>query len=107
MYLYGSQFGPASGGYSWNRLYVNQFEDQARIWVQDPPIWELLADDGYLIIWGNIEGTVTSHSATMTLWGDFTYCPRRVSTDSSPRCAVAEVSCRSDSHLVTMKRQYH
>jgi hypothetical protein len=104
--LYGATFGRASSsGYLWRTLYLAQFGDYARYWLQDPPIWELLPNDAYVVLWGEAYGTVASNVSTLTFAGKFTYCPR-MAAGEVPTCAVPEVTCQSSKHQMTTRRAY-
>lgn len=103
--LYGATFGGDPGGdYLWRVLYLSQFENYAKFWLQDPPVWELLPDNGYVLFWGDAAGTVSKDGGTLPLSGFVSYCAQ-MSPGPYPVCAVEEVSCRSSRHQMTMVRR--
>lgn len=103
--LYGAKFGGSSdGSYLWRTLYLGQFEDYARFFVQDPPVWELLPNDDWLVIWGDAEGTVSPGTSTLPFSGMFMYCPRR-GPGEDPACAVEGITCHSSRHQMSITRR--
>ena len=103
--LYGAKFGGSDdGSYLWRTLYLGQFEDYARFFVQDPPVWELLPNDDWVVIFGDAEGTVGPGSSTLTFSGWFSYCPR-LGPGQGPVCAVEEIVCSSSRHQMSMTRR--
>jgi hypothetical protein len=106
--LYGANFGGVStpgNPYPWNVLYLSQFDDYALFNVQDPPVWELLPDNAYVVIYGDASGTVSSHGGTLMLTGFFSYCPR-MKPGEYPSCMDPETTCQSSRHHMTVARQY-
>ena len=93
------------GSYLWHTIYANISGDDARMYFQDPPIWEELPSDQYLVIYGiEAVGTIRELPATLSFAGDFTFCPA-AEPDSYPECEVPEIVCRSNAHKLTIARQ--
>jgi len=86
-----------SSGLTWNVVYRGTGESTSSWWFQDPPIWERLGEEGYLLIWGTSEYRNTSAYGEWPFWGRVTYCAAR-KTGAEPACAVPEISCQSDRH---------
>jgi hypothetical protein len=103
--LYGATFAGGDDTYLWRVVYLSQFEDYAHFWAQDPPVWELLPNNDFVVIYGDATGTVGPHNSTLTFAGFFLYCPRR-GPGQSPRCEVEEIVCQSSRHQMSMTRRY-
>lgn len=87
----------SSSGLMWNIVYRSATDASSAWWFQDPPIWERLSRDAYLLIYGASEYRSSSPYGEWPFWGSVTYCSKRKS-DSLPACAVPEISCESNSH---------
>jgi hypothetical protein len=94
---------PAFGSYGWNVVYSKWFEEFAELWFHDPPIWESLRADGYVLIYGNAAGTISPQTSQWPFWGRFSYCAK-AEPDGYPECAVPEVICESTHHTLTLDR---
>jgi hypothetical protein len=92
-----------SAGVSWNVLYFSQKERTAGWYFNDPPIWERLSSEAYLIIYGGSEYGGTSPYGEWPAFGHFTYCERR-KPGISPECAVPEITCNSNRHRLRVAR---
>jgi hypothetical protein len=106
---YGIDLGNATfggdGSYLWHTIYAKLVDDVTHLYFQDPPIWERLTADRYVVISG-IEATGTTRDlpATLSFAGNFTFCAE-AEPDQYPECAVPEIVCRSNDHTLTINRQ--
>ena len=87
----------SSAGLTWNIVYRSSTATSSTWWFQDPPIWERLNRDAYLLIYGASEYRSSSPYGEWPFWGSVTYCAKRKS-DGSPGCAVPEINCESTVH---------
>jgi hypothetical protein len=102
--LRGGRFPSTTMAYSyWNVLYTRVEGDSADIWFQDPPVWESLSDDSYVVIYGDAHGRMAGDASTLQFWGRFEYCPDR-EPDGYPECEVPETACESANHQLTLRR---
>lgn len=93
------------GSYLWHTIYADVSGENARMFFQDPPIWEQLPSDQYLVIFGiEAGGPIRELPATLSFAGDFTFCAV-AGPDSYPECEVPEIVCRSSEHRLTVARQ--
>jgi hypothetical protein len=91
--------------YLWHTIYANFSGEIARMYFQDPPIWEQLPSNQYVVIYGiEAVGTIRDLPATLSFTGDFTFCAD-AEPDSYPECEVPEIVCRSNEHRLTVARQ--
>jgi hypothetical protein len=103
--LSGARFAPAAAPYAyWNVLYTRLEGESADIWFQDPPLWESLPDDSYLVIFGDAHGSMAAGRSTLPFWGRFEYCSHR-EPDGYPECQVPVVTCESASHQLIVERK--
>jgi len=103
--LTGARFPPATGTYSsWNVLYTRVDEASADIWFQDPPVWESLSDDRYVVIYGDAHGQMAGDTSNLRFWGRFEYCPER-EPDGYPECKVRETTCEAANHQQILRRR--
>jgi hypothetical protein len=103
--LAGGRFPPASMAYPyWNVLYTRVDDESATVFFQDPPIWELLSDESYLVIYGDAHGRIAGDTSTLQFWGRFQYCPER-EADGYPECEVPEVTCESANHQLILRQR--
>jgi hypothetical protein len=86
-----------SQGLNWNILYRSQDDSSSAWWFQDPPIWERLSADAYLVIYGTSEYQSTSAYGEWPFWGIVTYCESR-KPGFEPECAVPPIACQSTRH---------
>jgi len=101
--LTGATFVPAVAPYStWNVLYTKFSDKFAEIWFQDPPIWEALSDESYLVIFGDAHGEIDAGTVTLPFWARVEYCPER-ELDGYPECEVAATTCESRMHQLTLR----
>ena len=84
-------------GLNWNIVYRSQGDRSSAWWFQDPPIWERLSADAYLVIYGTSEYQSASPYGEWPFWGIVTYCESK-KPGIDPACAVTEVSCQSTRH---------
>ena len=104
--LYGAKFGvDTRTNYLFSTLYFSQFEDYAVFHLSDPPVWELLPDNAYVVIYGEAKGNVDHGGGTLPMWGFFSYCPR-MKMGEPLTCEVPEPSCQSSRHQMTIARQF-
>jgi len=92
-----------SAGVSWNVLYFSQKERTAAWYFNDPPIWERLSSEAYLVISGGSEYAGTSPYGEWSAFGYITYCKTR-KPGIYPECAVPEISCNSTRHRLRVTR---
>ena len=92
-----------SAGVDWNVLYFSQKERTAAWYFNDPPIWERLSPEAYLVIYGGSEYGGTSAYGEWPAFGYMTYCQRR-KPGIYPECAVPEISCTSNRHRLRVTR---
>ena len=93
------------GSYLWRSIYVKFVEDVAHLFFQDPPIWEELTGDQYVVIYGiEAVGSIRDLPATLSFEGYFTFCAD-AEPDRYPECEVPEIVCRSKDHKLTITRQ--
>ena len=78
--------------------------DLVDMWFQDPPIWESISDDAYLVIYGGAQGRLTADGATIPFWARFDYCRQR-EPDAYPECAVPVATCESRAHQLILVRK--
>jgi len=103
--LTGATFVPSGNPYpAWNVLYTNLSDASADLWFQDPPIWEALSNESYLVIFGDAHGPIGPDTSTMRFWGRFEYCAER-EPDTYPECEVPEIKCQSGNHTLTLRRK--
>lgn len=103
--LSGATFGASAGGYDWQSLYVKASGDDVQLYFQDPPIWELLSAQEYVVIYGEYaSGSVRELPATLSFDGFFKFCPD-TERDSYPECEVPEIVCRSANHRLVIARE--
>jgi hypothetical protein len=91
-------------GYDWDVVNVRVLEDVAQISFDDPPIWEHLTPKADLVIYGDAQSPVRADTSHMSFGGSFTYCPA-AERESYPECEVPEITCRSQSHQLTLTRK--
>jgi hypothetical protein len=102
--LSGARFPAASESYSsWNVLYTRVNGESADVWFQDPPVWESLSDDSYVVIFGDAHGRIAGDTSRLQFSGRFEYCPER-EPDGYPECEVRETTCESTNHQLTLRR---
>jgi hypothetical protein len=89
---------------AWNVVPTTIAADTAKLWFQDPPIWESLANDAYVVIYGDAEGRFEGDTATLPFWAWFEYCPER-EPDQYPKCAVPVITCFSQHHQLILQRR--
>jgi hypothetical protein len=103
--LTGATFVQASAPYSaWNVLYTKFSDSSADLFFQDPPIWEALSDESYLVIYGDAHGVLDGDTVTLPFGGAFDYCPER-EPDGYPECEVSVITCQSRHHSLTLRRK--
>lgn len=102
--LAGAKFG-GDGSYLWNVIYPEFAEDVTNLYFQDPPIWEQLTADQYVVIYGiKAVGTIRDLPVTLSFPGRFSFCAE-VEPDRYPECVVPEIVCTSNDHELTISRQ--
>jgi hypothetical protein len=102
--LRGARFPAATESYpTWNVLGTRVDGESADLWFQDPPIWESLSDDSYVVIFGDAHGRIAGDTVRLQFWGKFEYCPKR-EPDGYPECEVRETTCESANHQLTLRR---
>ncbi len=102
--LRGATFGVGDGSYNWHTIYASVFEDTAALSFQDPPIWEQLTPEQWVVIYGlKATGSIRELPVTMTFAGSFTFCAE-TEADSYPECEVPEIVCTSQHHTLTLSR---
>ena len=90
------------GSYLWHTIYARFVDDVAHLLFQDPPVWEQLTAEQYVVIYGvEAVGTVHDLPATLTFTGSFTFCAE-AEPDRYPECVVPEIVCRSTDHTLTI-----
>jgi hypothetical protein len=105
IFLASATFGGDAGSYLWHTIYVKFVEDVAHLYFQDPPIWEQLTAEQYVVIYGlEAVGTVRDLPVTLSFPGSITFCAE-VEPDSYPECEVPEIVCRSNDHTLTVSPQ--
>jgi hypothetical protein len=87
---------------AWNVMYVKRTGAAADLWFQDPPLWEALSDDSYLVIYGDAHGEIGPDATTLPFWAKVEYCPER-EVDTYPECEVAATKCESTKHQLTVQ----
>ena len=100
-YLYGARFLGGAVYANWNVVYRNT--TSGTLWFQDPPLWESLAGDSYLVIYGSGPSQVRPGEST-PFWGRFEYCADR-EPDPYPKCATTLITCTSSVHQFAMQPQ--
>jgi len=101
--LYGGQFG--LGDYKWGVLYAGPFENFVNLNFNDPPVWDFLTPDTYVVFYGGASGIMVRDTGTFPASGEVTYCGD-AEPDEYPECHIAVVSCRSSQHRVTLTKGY-
>lgn len=93
------------GSYLWHTIYANFAESAAaHLYFQDPPIWEQLTANQYVVIDGvEAVGSVGELPATLAFSGSFTFC-EAADMYAYPKCEVPEIVCRSNDHKLTITR---
>jgi hypothetical protein len=92
------------GSYYSNTVYASFVGDVAHLYFQDPPIWEQLTANQYVVIYGvEAVGSVRELPATLSFPGAFTFCSA-AEPDRYPECGVPEIVCRSNEHKLTITR---
>jgi hypothetical protein len=93
------------GSYLWHTVYARFAEDAAHLFFQDPPVWEQLPDNQYVVIYGiEAVGSIRELPATLSFTGDFTFCAD-AEPDSYPECELPETVCRSAGHRLVLTRK--
>jgi hypothetical protein len=87
----------------WNVVYRSTGESSSAWYFNDPPIWERLSDEAYLEIYGGSEYGSVSEYGEWSAFGRVRYCASR-KPDTSPSCAVPEISCTSTRHRLRLTR---
>ena len=87
---------------AWDVLYTRVSDTSAELWFQDPPIWEALSDESYLLIYGDARGEISGGQATLPFWAKIEYCPER-EEDDYPECEVTPTTCESRAHVLTLR----
>jgi hypothetical protein len=93
------RFLPA-GSYGWNRVYASD----TYLGFNDPPIWESIGSDGYLVIYGQAEGQALLTASSAPFWARFEYCPSR-EPGRNPECRVPVTACESTNHQLLIQRR--
>ncbi len=109
-YLTGATFVLAGDPFStWNVLYIRFAGGYTRlsdtlteVWFQDPPVWEALSDDSYLVIYGTALGNIAGDYGHMPFWARFEYCADR-KPDGNPACEVPVATCESQNHRLAVR----
>ena len=102
--LRNATFGVGDGSYNWHTIYANVFEDAAELYFQDPPIWEQLTPEQWVVIYGiKASGSIRELPVTMPFAGSFTFCAE-TEPDTYPECEVPEIVCTSQHHTLTLSR---
>ena len=83
-------------------MYVGSTGESADFWFSDPPIWESLSEQSYLVIYGDAHGPVGSGTTVLPFWARFEYCPA-LEPDSYPECMVPVATCESRNHQLTLR----
>lgn len=92
------------GSYLWHTIYATFVEGAVHLYFQDPPIWEQLTANEYVVIYGiEAVGSVGELPATLSFSGTFTFCAG-ADPDRYPECDVPEIVCRSNNHTLTITR---
>jgi hypothetical protein len=85
-------------------MYATFVKDNAHLYFQDPPIWEQLTANQYVVIYGEeAVGSVGELPTTLSFSGKFTFCAA-AEPDTYPECEVPEVVCGSKVHTLTITR---
>jgi hypothetical protein len=94
---------------TWNVLYIKFSDGYAKlsdtltdVWFDDPPVWEALSDDTYLVIYGNAQGNIAGDYGHMPFWARFEYCANR-KPDGRPECEVPVTTCESRNHKLAVR----
>lgn len=101
-YLYGGRFFGGPMYANWNVVYASGTPESWRIEFHDPPIWEALSDDSYLVLYGGGAGPVTSSSVIVPFWARFEYCADK-RDGPYPACEVPVLTCDSQHHQLTVR----
>jgi hypothetical protein len=102
--LNGASFQGAINGYpgaglSFNILAMTRSgSSSVRVWFQDPPVIELVANNARLTIDGAAEGGFIGDTADLVVSGVFQWCE---SNDAPGECAT----CRSTEHRLVFVKQ--
>lgn len=83
-------------------MYTKFSDTFADIFFQDPPIWEALSDESYLVIYGDAHGEIRGDTVTLPFWARIEYCPER-EPDDYPECEVPATICESKNHQLTLR----
>ena len=86
-----------TGSYTWNTIYASN----TYIGFNDPPIWESI-EDGYLVIYGAVEGQGLLTASSAPFWARFEYCPSREPA-AYPKCKVPLTTCQSTMHQLSVR----
>lgn len=95
-----STFLPATGSYKWNRMYASD----TYIGFNDPPIWEAIGPEGYLVIYGQVEGQALLTASSAPFWARYEYCPSR-QPGAYPACKVPVTTCQSTKHQLSIRHR--
>jgi len=85
-----------------NTIAVSQFNEFGRFTMYDPPIWEVIPNAGFVVIFGEALGVMNPEFSQLLMDGEFRYCSSYL---PNMQCAVEFVSCRSSRHVMTLKRR--
>lgn len=95
----GGTFLPTEGSYpNWNKAYASN----SYIGFNDPPVWESIGPEGYLVIYGQAEGQGLLTTSGAPFWARFEYCPAR-EPDEYPECRVPVIACESTNHQLLIR----
>ena len=81
----------------WNVIYRSSRHGSTSLNFNDPPLWERLIPESYLLIYGGSDYRSTSEYGEWPFWGRVTFCAAMTKPDSFP-CAVPEITCESANH---------
>src|SRR5262245_26604756 len=88
------------------RLFISSWDAFNR-WLEDLPIFEHVAPNGYLSLFGVVIASVADRSGldAADFDGTFAFCEKAFDDGfDPPRCAVTLVECKSSAHRITLKR---
>ena len=101
--LSGASFARPNGGYAWNAIYLQAYENFVNLNFSDPAVWELLDGPASVYIEGAAAGVISGSSTELRLTGEFEFCGATI-TAGAGECEQ-ERSCKSSNHTLTLTRR--
>jgi hypothetical protein len=96
--LAGGVFRIDADGGAWNVVYRAATEGSSTYGFDEPPIWEWLSPDAFVVFSGRSEYSSTSPYGEWSFTGSVFYCASTTTSGVVSKCAVPEITCQSAHH---------